>query len=99
VVQRRHPERRHAQPLDLALQHRYAAGVERGRHNEGLHHIGLEVNDDVEWVPARVSALGARARHDIDEALVIPHDGPVKGGFRYEGAHGVAFDLSPPGVW
>ena len=36
---------------------------------------------------------------DIDEALGIPHDGPIKGEFKYEGPDGVVFDLSQPGVW
>jgi len=75
-----------------------AAGVERGRHFEGLHHIGFEV-DDVDDAARRVSAIGARPREDIDAALGLVHDGPVKGEFKYEGPGGVVFDLSEPGVW
>ena len=75
-----------------------AAGVERGRDFEGLHHIGFEVSD-VDGAAARVSSLGALPRHDIDEALGLSHDGPVKGEFKYEGPNGVVFDLSEPGVW
>jgi methylmalonyl-CoA/ethylmalonyl-CoA epimerase len=75
-----------------------AAGVERGRHFEGLHHIGFEV-DDVDATAQRVSAMGARPRDDIDAALGLTHDGPVKGEFKYEGPNGVVFDLSEPGVW
>jgi catechol 2,3-dioxygenase-like lactoylglutathione lyase family enzyme len=75
-----------------------AAGVERGRHFEGLHHIGFEV-EDVDEVADRVSALGARRRGDIDAALGLTHDGPVKGEFKFEGPNGVVFDLSEAGVW
>jgi methylmalonyl-CoA/ethylmalonyl-CoA epimerase len=75
-----------------------AAGVERGRHFEGLHHIGFEV-EDIDDVADRVSALGARPRGDIDAALGLTHDGPVKGEFKFEGPNGVVFDLSEAGVW
>ena len=75
-----------------------AAGVERGVGFRGLHHIGFEV-DDVEGTAQRVEAAGANARTDIDEALGIAHDGPIKGEFKYEGPDGVVFDLSQPGVW
>ena len=75
-----------------------AAGVEKGVGFRGLHHIGFEV-DDVDGVAQRVEAAGATARSDIDEALGIPHDGPIKGEFKYEGPDGVVFDLSQPGVW
>ena len=75
-----------------------AAGVEKGMGFRGLHHIGFEV-DDVEGTAQRVEAAGANARTDIDEALGIPHDGPIKGEFKYEGPDGVVFDLSQPGVW
>jgi len=75
-----------------------AAGVERGVGYRGLHHIGFEV-DDVDAVAARVESAGCRARVDIDDALGIPHDGPIKGEFKYEGPDGVVFDLSQPGVW
>jgi catechol 2,3-dioxygenase-like lactoylglutathione lyase family enzyme len=75
-----------------------AAGVEKGMGFRGLHHIGFEV-DDVEHAAQRVEAAGANARGDIDEALGIPHDGPIKGEFKYEGPDGVVFDLSQPGVW
>lgn len=75
-----------------------AAGVEKGMDFRGLHHIGFEV-DDVEGAAQRVEAAGASARSDIDEALGIPHDGPIKGEFKYEGPDGVVFDLSQPGVW
>ena len=75
-----------------------AAGVEKGMGFRGLHHIGFEVND-VDGTARRVEAAGANARTDIDEALGIPHDGPIKGEFKYEGPDGVVFDLSQPGVW
>jgi catechol 2,3-dioxygenase-like lactoylglutathione lyase family enzyme len=75
-----------------------AAGVERGVGYRGLHHIGFEV-DDVEDAASRVEAAGCAARTDINDALGIPHDGPIKGEFKYEGPDGVVFDLSPPGVW
>ena len=75
-----------------------AAGAEKGVGFRGLHHIGFEV-DDVDGAAQRVEAAGANARADIDEALGIPHDGPIKGEFKYEGPDGVVFDLSQPGVW
>jgi glyoxylase I family protein len=75
-----------------------AAGVEKGAGYRGLHHIGFEV-DDVTGTADRVEHAGARARNDIDAALGIPHDGPIKGEFKYEGPDGVVFDLSQPGVW
>jgi glyoxylase I family protein len=75
-----------------------AAGVEKGTGFRGLHHIGFEV-DDVDGAAERVAAAGCRARTDIDEALGIPHDGPIKGEFKFEGPDGVVFDLSQPGVW
>ncbi len=75
-----------------------AAGVEKGVGYRGLHHIGFEV-DDVDAAAKRVSAAGCRPRNDIDDALGIPHDGPIKGEFKYEGPDGVVFDLSQPGVW
>jgi catechol 2,3-dioxygenase-like lactoylglutathione lyase family enzyme len=75
-----------------------AAGAEKGKGFRGLHHIGFEV-DDVDGSAQRVEAAGATARADIDEALGIPHDGPIKGEFKYEGPDGVVFDLSQPGVW
>ncbi len=75
-----------------------AAGTEKGVAYRGLHHIGFEV-DDVDVAAARVEAAGCRARNDIDAALGITHDGPIKGEFKYEGPDGVVFDLSQPGVW
>jgi catechol 2,3-dioxygenase-like lactoylglutathione lyase family enzyme len=75
-----------------------AAGVEKGISYRGLHHIGFEV-DDIEGLAERVSAAGCRPRSDIDAALGIPHDGPIKGEFKYEGPDGVVFDLSEPGIW
>jgi methylmalonyl-CoA/ethylmalonyl-CoA epimerase len=87
--------------INLAILHFItdeAAGVERGRDYVGLHHIGFEI-DDVETAARRVSELGARSRGDIDDALGLRHDGPVKGEFKYEGPDGVVFDLSQPGVW
>ena len=42
---------------------------------------------------------GRQRGTDIDDALGIPHDGPIKGEFKYEGPDGVVFDLSQPGVW
>ena len=75
-----------------------AAGVERGTDFAGLHHLGFEV-DDVDSAAERVEVNGGRARHDITEALGIPHDAPVKGEFKFEGPDGVVFDLSEPGVW
>jgi glyoxylase I family protein len=75
-----------------------AAGVEKGITYRGLHHIGFEV-DDIEGLAARVSAAGCRPRTDIDDALGIPQDGPIKGEFKYEGPDGVVFDLSEPGIW
>ena len=75
-----------------------AAGVEKGAAFTGLHHIGFEV-DDVESFASRVESAGGRERRDITEALGIPHDGPVKGEFKYEGPDGVVFDLSEPGIW
>jgi methylmalonyl-CoA/ethylmalonyl-CoA epimerase len=75
-----------------------AAGVEKGTGYRGLHHIGFEV-DDIDGAARRVSAAGCKARTDIDEALGIPHDGPIKGEFKYEGPDGVVFDLSQPGIW
>jgi methylmalonyl-CoA/ethylmalonyl-CoA epimerase len=75
-----------------------AAGAEKGKDYRGLHHIGFEV-DDVEGTARRVEGAGANARNDIDKALGIAHDGPIKGEFKYEGPDGVVFDLSQPGVW
>ena len=75
-----------------------AAGVEKGTGYRGLHHIGFEV-DDVDATAGRVSAAGCRARTDIDNALGISHDGPIKGEFKFEGPDGVVFDLSQPGMW
>ena len=75
-----------------------AAGVEVGRDYVGLHHIGFEV-DDVDGFASRVEQAGGAARNDITEALGIPHDGPVKGEFKFEGPDGVVFDLSEPGIW
>jgi catechol 2,3-dioxygenase-like lactoylglutathione lyase family enzyme len=75
-----------------------AAGVEKGMGYRGLHHIGFEV-DDVDDAAHRVEAAGAHARSDIDEALGIAHDGPIKAEFKYEGPDGVVFDLSQPGIW
>ena len=75
-----------------------AAGVEKGMGFRGLHHIGFEV-DDVDGTAQRVEAAGANPRTDIDDALGIPHDGPIKGEFKYEGPDGVVLDLSQPGVW
>ena len=75
-----------------------AAGVEKGMGYRGLHHIGFEV-EDVDDAVARVQQAGSVARTDIDDALGIPHDGPIKGEFKYQGPDGVVFDLSQPGVW
>ena len=75
-----------------------AAGTEKGVGWRGLHHIGFEV-DDVDAAAGRVAAAGCQARTDIDAALGIAHDGPVKGEFKFEGPDGVVFDLSQPGVW
>ena len=86
------PRRRSDPAMDAA------AGAEKGVGFRGLHHIGFEV-DDVDGAARRVEAAGANARADIDEALGIPHDGPIKGEFKYEGPDGVVFDLSQPGVW
>lgn len=75
-----------------------AAGVEKGRHYVGLHHIGFEV-DDVLGYAARVEEAGAVARHDINDALGLSEEMIVKGEFKFAGPDGVVFDLSEPGVW
>lgn len=72
-----------------------AAGAERGASFVGLHHIGFEV-DDVDACSRRVHAAGARARHDISDALGIPDDASIK---EFEGPDGVVFDLGGQGVW
>jgi catechol 2,3-dioxygenase-like lactoylglutathione lyase family enzyme len=75
-----------------------AAGVEKGASYAGLHHIGFEV-DDIDVAAKRVEAAGGITREDISDALGIPHDGSVRGEFKYEGPNGVVFDLGEPGFW
>lgn len=75
-----------------------AAGVEKGTSFAGLHHIGFEV-DDIDDAAKRVEAAGGITRDDISDALGIPHDGSVRGEFKYEGPNGVVFDLGEPGFW
>ena len=75
-----------------------AAGIEKGTSFTGLHHIGFEV-DDIEAVAARVESAGGVTRDDISDALGIPHDGSVRGEFKYEGPDRVVFDLGEPGFW
>jgi len=75
-----------------------AAGAERGQSFVGLHHIGFEV-DDVEDAARKVTAAGAIARHDINDALGLDTSMHVKGEFKFSGPDGVVFDLSEPGIW
>ncbi len=74
-----------------------AAGVERGKGFFGIHHMGFEV-DDLTAIADKLTANGARRRHDVEQALGVvegerKHNVEVK----YTGPDGVMIDVSETG--
>ena len=66
------------------------AGVERGKNWNGIHHIGFEV-ESLEDITAKLAAVGAKPRDDVNRALGVGH-GPRHGGnveVKYTGPDGV----------
>ncbi len=75
-----------------------AMGVEKGVGYEGLHHIGIEV-DDIDDAIGKVKAAGGVERTDINQALGITNPEVVRGELKFEGPNGVIIDLGLPGFW
>jgi glyoxylase I family protein len=74
------------------------AGVERGKEWSGIHHIGFQV-ESLEEIASRLSAAGAAARDDVNQALGVGH-GRREGGnveVKYSGPDGVMVDVSETG--
>jgi len=74
------------------------AGVERGKNWSGIHHIGFEV-ESLEDITAKLAAVGAKPRDDVNRALGVGH-GPRHGGnveVKYTGPDGVMVDVSETG--
>ena len=74
------------------------AGVERGKHWNGIHHIGFEV-DSLEEITEKLAAAGSAPREDVNRALGVGH-GPRHGGnveVKYNGPDGVMIDVSETG--
>jgi glyoxylase I family protein len=74
------------------------AGVERGKAWSGIHHIGFEV-ESLEDITAKLAAVGAKPRDDVNRALGVGH-GPRHGGnveVKYTGPDGVMVDVSETG--
>jgi len=74
------------------------AGVERGRHWSGIHHIGFEV-DSLEAAEQKLAEAGAPRRDDVNQALGVGqgrrHGGNVE--VKYSGPDGVMVDVSETG--
>ena len=81
----------------LKFKNDQAAGVERGKDFFGIHHFGFEV-DALDAIGERLTASGARRRHDVEQALGVV-DGERKHNVevKYTGPDGVMIDVSETG--
>jgi len=75
-----------------------AAGAERGKGWNGIHHIGFQV-DDLEAIGERLATAGAPRRDDVNQALGLyagqPRHSNVE--VKYSGPDGVMVDVSETG--
>jgi glyoxylase I family protein len=74
------------------------AGAERGKEWSGIHHIGFQV-ESLEQIAPRLSAAGAAARDDVNQALGVGHARREGGNVevKYSGPDGVMVDVSETG--
>jgi catechol 2,3-dioxygenase-like lactoylglutathione lyase family enzyme len=74
------------------------AGVERGKHYSGIHHIGFQV-DSLEEIALRLAAAGALRRDDVNDALGVGHGDQRYANVevKYSGPDGVMVDVSETG--
>ncbi len=74
-----------------------AAGVECGKGDSGIHHIGFQV-DSLDAIAEQLTQAGSRRREDVDQALGVggrqPH-GNVE--VKYAGPDGIMLDVSETG--
>jgi catechol 2,3-dioxygenase-like lactoylglutathione lyase family enzyme len=75
-----------------------AAGVERGKGWNGIHHIGFQV-ESLDAIAEKLAAAGSEPRDDVNEALGVGrgrrHGGNVE--VKYGGPDGVMLDVSETG--
>jgi len=74
------------------------AGVERGKHFSGIHHIGFQV-ESLEAIAERLAAAGSERRDDVNEALGVGRSGEHRANVevKYSGPDGVMLDVSETG--
>ena len=74
------------------------AGVERGRHWNGIHHIGFAV-ESLEEIADKLAAAGSKPRDDVNDALGVGHGRRYEGNVevKYSGPDGVMLDVSETG--
>jgi catechol 2,3-dioxygenase-like lactoylglutathione lyase family enzyme len=74
-----------------------AAGVERGKAWNGIHHIGFQV-DSLDAIGERLAQAGSQRREDVERALGVggrQAHGNVE--VKYTGPDGVMLDVSETG--
>src|SRR5215813_10743137 len=74
------------------------AGVERGKHWSGIHHIGFQV-ESLEAIAEKLAAAGSQPRDDVNQALGVGHGRTNHGNVevKYSGPDGVMLDVSQTG--
>ena len=75
-----------------------AVAGERGKHWEGIHHIGFEV-ESLEEIEARLAAANSKPMEDVNAALHTGSTGPRHQNVetKYEGPNGEMIDVSQVG--
>jgi len=73
-----------------------AAGIERGKSFSGIHHIGFQV-ESLEAIAARLTAAGARRRHDVERALGVGPETEGSVEVKWTGPDDVMLDVSKMG--
>ena len=74
------------------------AGVERGKHWSGLHHIGFQV-ESLDETTEKLRTAGAQPREDINQALGVGHGDHQRANVevKFRAPDGVTVDISETG--